>query len=160
MRRLTLLLASAALIATTACKGGDTDTDTDTDGGDDAGCESTDGVSPSIVSATWECTIEDVSDPPVETILIEAQVNDPQGDFTLATFGDHKLRIYLAANDSLTQETDTLFCDANNAGSCGGSVNATQVGLSCSTADNYYFTVQFADDEGNLTPECRLKEKD
>lgn len=161
MRRLHLVLSTLAALALTACGGGNSGTD-DTDGGGNdqaSSCAASDGVSPSVVSATFECRVEDVSDPPVETIIIEATVTDPQGDFTLQRFGDHSLKAYLAANDSLAEETDTLFCDQDNAGSCGGSVSAGVLGLSCGTVNNYYFTVQFADDEGNLSPECRIIEQ-
>ena len=156
MRHLTLLTATLAVLSLAACKGGG-DSD-DTDGGEEAqSCLSTDGESPSVISATIECTVQDVSDPPVVTLLVASVVTDPQGDFTLQSFGDHRFRSYLAANGAMTNEIDTLICQPD--GNCDSSIPASQVGVSCGTMDNYYFTVQYADDEGNLSPECRLEIK-
>lgn len=158
MRRLFTLFATAALVAACSGNGGDSDSDTDTDGGDDAPerCDSTDGESPSILGGTIRC------EPPLQDdqppfLYMEISASDPQGDFTLQRFGDHSLKIYLAANDAMQFDENVITCDSENAGTCSGSISGAQVGVSCGSMDTFYFTATIADDEGNLSPECRLK---
>jgi len=159
MRRLTLMLASLALVSTIACKGGEDETDTDTDADDNTACESTDGQSPSILSATIRC------EPPLQDdqppfLYMNITATDPQGDFTLNRFGENTFRAYLAANDALQHEETVITCDQDNAGTCSGSISGAQIGVSCGTMDTFNFTAQIADDESNLSPECPMQVED
>lgn len=158
MRRLTFLLAAGAMVAFSACKGNSGATD-DTDGGEPVqNCNSDDGVSPSISSATIRC------EPPLQEdqppfLYVKVQASDPQGNFTLQRFGDHLVKIYLAANDQETFSQPLITCADDSDGACEGSINGNQAGVSCGTMNNYYFTAVIADDDKNLSPECRLIEE-
>ena len=157
MRSLTLLLAGAAMLSLAACKGGDSDdSDGDTDSETNTACLATDDVSPSILSGTIRCAPPLQDDQP-PFLYMSITATDPQGDFTLKTFGGGNMfKAYLAANDQESASDPAITCSADTAGQCEGSISGDQIGVACGTMNNFYFTAIVADDDGNTSPECRL----
>jgi hypothetical protein len=145
------------LLAMVAC-GGNDDTDEggngDGDGDDYAGCEATDGQSPSVVDSSIDCTFP-TENTPDRFLQVQVVVTDPQGDFTLSPFTGNVFRIYQGSG-SEPIVNDAFACDGDNAGNCSASLNATQQGIDCTNLSQYRITAVIADDDGNLSPECAL----
>jgi hypothetical protein len=112
----------------------------------------TDGVSPYIVTGTIYCFNTGHSSK-VDTWLAEIVADDPQGAEDVASFGS---MLY-----ALTKQGDTeVFADMAvvcSQGDCTGSISETSSGISCDSADNYYFAVELVDNSGNVSPMTTLE---
>ena len=96
----------------------------------------TDGVSPYVVTGTIYCFNTGHSSK-VDTWLAEIVADDPQGAEDVATFGS---MLY-----ALTQQGHSeVFSDMAvvcSQGDCTGTISESSSGISCDSADNYYFAV-------------------
>lgn len=134
-----------------ACGGGDDPEDSDSDA-DVGGCESTDGVSPSVLAASLTCPPPAQDNQP-RFLLLAITADDPQGAFTLAPLG-HTFKGYILANGQELFSERAITCSRDNAGECVGSLASGLVGVDCTSLTNYRFTATLVDDEGNVSAEC------
>lgn len=155
--RLAQILMAASALTLVACGG--KDDSGDTDGGNNVdpfkSCASTDGVSPSILSGVVQC-LPPHQDGEPPRIAVDIQADDPQGAFTLKSFGGHEWHGYIKANDQELFNKPDITCSQDEAGTCVGTLDSSQVGVDCGNLDNYRFTVVISDDDGNLSVECDM----
>ena len=156
MRIAHVFLVGGAL-ALTACSGG-SDTADDTNGPEVdpfETCASTDGESPSILAGVVSC-LPPHQDGEPPRLALEIEADDPQGAFTLKSFGGHKWNGYIAANDQELFSKPDVTCSQEDAGTCVGTLDSSQVGVDCGNLTNYKFTAVVVDDDGNESVECEM----
>lgn len=156
MRRALIYAVLPLISLTLACGGGDKDEDDDfsddTAGGGSGGegsgegSGSSDGVSPSILEADAWCYLHDTGDTAYFWVAA-ATVDDPQGVTTVESLQpDDAVKIYSGDAEVSSQP---MVC--NSDGACTASFNADQVGVSCTNATSYTFSITVIDEDGNVS---------
>ena len=112
----------------------------------------TDGVSPYVVTGTIYCFNTGHSSK-VDTWLAEIVADDPQGAEDVASFGS-MLYALTKQGDSEVFSDMAVVCSQ---GDCTGTISETSSGISCDSADNYYFAVELVDNSGNVSPMTMLE---
>ena len=112
----------------------------------------TDGVSPYVVAGTIYCFNTGHSSK-VDTWLAEIVADDPQGAEDVASFGS-MLYALTKQGDSEVFSDMAVVCSQ---GDCTGTISETSSGISCDSADNYYFAVELVDNSGNVSPMTTLE---
>ncbi len=149
---LALLLAGAALVACNTGKGSVDDDDDDGGGGVGGdGTDFPDETSPVITEGYIWCAPG--SDSSGFLFFVEVQADDPQGVSNLAEFGSI-VRGY-TLEESLVFEDEGMVCED---GECVWSFrDGIYPPITCATADDYKFTAQLKDEDGNIGPELDLE---
>ncbi len=120
----------------------DTDADTDADGDTDQG------DAPYVEEADAYCLFNDSSEQYYYWI-VNCKADDPQGDDTLADFGDeweHTVSVRLVDTDVASYP---LICDDD--GDCTGTFYESDHGVACASASNYIFAFVVYDQDGNAS---------
>ena len=112
----------------------------------------TDGVSPYVVTGTIYCFNTGHSSK-VDTWLAEIVADDPQGAEDVASFGS-MLYALTKQGDSEVFSDMAVVCSQ---GDCTGTISETSSGISCDSAENYYFAVELVDNSGNVSPMTMLE---